>query len=57
MIPVLEFLQQVWGTMANAPKFFKLSDVIKGSLENLHKWYHKTNNTDAYFICLSKCSL
>ncbi len=56
-IPILEFLQQVWGTMVNALKFYELSDAINSSLENLHKWYHKTNDTDTYFICLSKCSL
>jgi hypothetical protein len=31
-------------------------DVIHGGLENLQKWYNKTDDTDAYFICLSKCS-
>jgi hypothetical protein len=56
-IPILEFLQQVWETMANVLKFYELSDAINGGLENLHKWYHKTNNTNAYFICLGKCSL
>jgi hypothetical protein len=56
-IPVLEFLQQVWGTMADASKFYELSDAINGGLENLNKWYRKTNDTDAYFICLGKWSL
>jgi len=42
--------------MANTPKFNKLSHAINGGLENLEKWYHKTNNTNAYFICLGKCS-
>jgi hypothetical protein len=56
MIPVLEFLQKMWGTMANASKFNKLEEGINSGLANLDKWYHKTNNMNVYFICLSKCS-
>jgi len=41
--------------MANAPKFKELSHAINGGLENLEKWYRKTNSTNAYFICLGKC--
>jgi hypothetical protein len=42
--------------MANTSRFHELVDVIHGGLENLHKWYNKTDDTDAYFICLGKCS-
>jgi len=52
----LEFLQKMWGLMANPTKFSELKEVINSGLENMDKWYHKTNNTNAYFICLSKCS-
>ena len=45
----------MWGSMANVPKFHKLEDAINGGLGNLDKWYCKTNDTDAYFICLGKC--
>ena len=55
-IPVLEFLQQTWDSMANTSRFHELADAIHGGLENLHKWYNKTDDTDAYFICLGKCS-
>ncbi len=37
MIPVLEFLQQMWGTMANAPKFNELEEAINCGLENIDK--------------------
>jgi len=55
-IPIMEFLQKMWGSMANAPKFSELREAINSSLENMDKWYRKTNNTNMYFICLSKCS-
>lgn len=46
----------MWGSMANAPKFSELREAINSGLENMDKWYRKTNNTDAYFICLGECS-
>jgi hypothetical protein len=52
----MEFLQQMWGTMAKAPKFYQLMDAIHAGLENMDKWYHKTKDTNAYFICLGKCA-
>jgi len=54
-ILVLEFLQEIWGTTVNNPDFYKLADAIESGLANLHKWYHKTDDTDMYFICLGKC--
>jgi len=54
-IPVLEFLQEIWGTTVNNPDFYKLADAIESGLANLCKWYHKTDDTDMYFICLGKC--
>jgi hypothetical protein len=54
MILVMEFLQQMWGTMAKAAKFNELMDAIEAGLENMDKWYHKTKDTNAYFICLGK---
>ena len=54
-IPVLKFLQRMWGTMANTLKFHELKDAINGGLKNLDKWYRKTKDTNAYFICLGKC--
>jgi hypothetical protein len=53
-IPVLEFLQKTWENMAATPQFSKVHDTIKKGLENLAKWYWKTNDTSAYFICISK---
>jgi len=38
--------------MAMAPKFADVSDSITSGLENIQKWYGKTDDTDAYFICL-----
>jgi len=51
-MPVLEFLQQSWENMANHPKFFEVEDAIRAGLDNLEKWYRKTDDTNAYFICL-----
>jgi hypothetical protein len=51
----MEFLQQMWGTMAKANKFNPLVDAIEAGLENMDKWYRKTKDTNVYFICLGKC--
>jgi hypothetical protein len=56
-IPVLEFLQQSWENMAGTAKFSELQDAIEAGLENLRKWYRRTDDTDVYFICLGKCSV
>ena len=45
----------MWGSMANASKFNELKEAIHGGLENMDKWCCKTDDTDAYFICLGKC--
>ena len=36
-IPVLEFLQQTWDSMANTLRFHELMNIIHGGLENLQK--------------------
>src|SRR4051794_9322814 len=53
-IPVLEFLQQSWENMAAVPRFGELAGAIHNGLENLEKWYRKTDDTNVYFICLGK---
>jgi len=55
MIPVLEVLQRTWEEMVDAPKFEELMDAIHSGLANVHKWYHRTDDTDVYFICLGQC--
>ncbi|KAG1805825.1 uncharacterized protein BJ212DRAFT_1486171 [Suillus subaureus] len=52
-IPVLEFLQEMWQTMANSSKFSSVSMAIEAGVNNLQKWYHKTDDTSIYFICLA----
>ncbi|KAG1824515.1 uncharacterized protein BJ212DRAFT_1295664 [Suillus subaureus] len=52
-ILVLEFLQQTWQNMAGSSKFANFSTTIDSGIDNLHKWYHKINETDVYFICLA----
>ena len=42
--------------MANHPRFSEISDAIRAGLDNLGKWYQKTDDTDAYFICLGRFS-
>jgi hypothetical protein len=51
-LPLLEFLQQSWRNMAAIDRFSDMKDSISCGLENLEKWYRKTNDTDVYFICL-----
>ncbi|KAG1748248.1 uncharacterized protein EDB91DRAFT_1079250 [Suillus paluster] len=52
-IPVLKYLQETWESMAGTSKFDSLSTSIQSGLDNLRKWYRKTNDTDVYFICLA----
>lgn len=42
--------------MAKHPRFYEISDAIHAGLDNLGKWYRKTDDTDAYFICLGEFS-
>ena len=51
-ILVLEFLQEQWGNIAASPKYADLSNSITLGLGNIRKWYGKTNDMDAYFLCL-----
>jgi hypothetical protein len=53
-IPILEFLQETWESMACTPKFVEIAGAIRRGLKNLMKWYRKVDDTDAYFICLGK---
>jgi hypothetical protein len=53
IIPTLEFLQDTWENMSNVTKFSSLSGAINSGLENLRKWYRKTDDTNVYFICLA----
>ena len=54
IIPTLKFLQDRWESMACISKFAIMSDAIKLGLENLQKWYRKTDDTEVYFICLGE---
>ncbi len=40
--------------MADALIFEELTDAIHSGLANIHKWYHRTDDTDVYFICLGQ---
>ncbi|KAG2749565.1 hypothetical protein P692DRAFT_20731536, partial [Suillus brevipes Sb2] len=44
---------QTWESMAGTSKFDSLSTSITSGLDNVSKWYRKTNNTDVYFVCLA----
>ncbi|KAJ7465531.1 hypothetical protein FB451DRAFT_1179014 [Mycena latifolia] len=45
-VPLLEFLQQSWMNMAAHSKFASMASSINAGLENLEKWYRKTDETD-----------
>ena len=51
-IPVLEFLIKTWENMAAVPQYDKVHDALIACLDNLAKWYKKTDDSTAYFICL-----
>jgi hypothetical protein len=38
--------------MAAVPQYDKVSDALIAGLDNLAKWYKKTDDSKAYFICL-----
>ena len=51
-IPVLEFLIKTWENMAALPRFDKVREALIEGLDNLAKWYKKTDDSTAYFISL-----
>ena len=51
-IPVLEFLIKSWEKMAATPQHNIVHDALVEGLNNLAKWYKKTGDSAAYFICL-----
>jgi hypothetical protein len=38
--------------MAAVPRYDKVHDALIEGLDNLAKWYKKTDDSTAYFICL-----
>ena len=38
--------------MAVVPRYDKVRDALTEGLDNLTKWYKKTDDSTAYFICL-----
>ena len=38
--------------MELSSKFTEIAPAVRAGLDNLEKWYRKTDKTDAYFICL-----
>ncbi|KAJ7022699.1 hypothetical protein C8F04DRAFT_1310168 [Mycena alexandri] len=52
-LPLLEALAETWANMAATEKFAPMRDSINAGLENLEKWYGKTDDTNVYFVCLA----
>ncbi|KAF7364524.1 HAT family dimerization domain-containing protein [Mycena venus] len=52
-LPLLEALAETWRNMAATEKFVDMRESINAGLDNLEKWYGKTDDTDVYFICLA----
>ncbi|KAF7366232.1 HAT family dimerization domain-containing protein [Mycena venus] len=52
-LPLLEALAETWRNMATTEKFVNTRESINAGLDNLEKWYGKTDDTDVYFICLA----
>ncbi|KAK6981441.1 hypothetical protein R3P38DRAFT_3333838 [Favolaschia claudopus] len=50
---VLQALAETWRNMAATERFADMRDAIYAGLENVEKWYPKTDDTDVYLICLA----
>lgn len=53
-IPILEYVQTQWETMAEDEGFASMKGPILKGLDNFNKWYRHTDDSDAYFITLGK---
>ncbi|KAJ6524840.1 hypothetical protein B0H10DRAFT_2249520 [Mycena sp. CBHHK59/15] len=53
-LPLLEALRETWTNMAATEKFQGMRESINAGLDNLEKWYTKTDDTDVYFVCLGE---
>ena len=51
-LPTLELMQEKWEALLESPKHQPVHEGIERGLDNLHKWYRKTDDTDIYFIAL-----
>ncbi|KAK7036845.1 hypothetical protein R3P38DRAFT_2770914 [Favolaschia claudopus] len=52
-LPLLEAMAETWRNMADTERFADMRESILAGLDNLEKWYGKTDDTDVYFICLA----
>ncbi|KAF8136203.1 hypothetical protein EV363DRAFT_1446629 [Boletus edulis] len=43
---------QSWEDFALDPQYDSLSGTLEGGLKNLSKWYHSTEESDAYFLSM-----
>jgi hypothetical protein len=43
---------KTWENMAAISRFSVVRDALAEGLNNLGKWYNKTDDSTAYFICL-----
>jgi hypothetical protein len=48
---------KTWENMAAISRFGIVRDALKEGLDNLGKWYKKTDDSTAYFICLGNIIL
>ena len=46
------FLIKTWENMAAISQYNKVHDALIEGLDNLTKWYKKTDDSTTYFICL-----
>ena len=53
-IPVLEFLSQSWEDFGDNLDYETLAAPLQAGLDNLGKWYRRTDESDAYFITMGK---
>lgn len=66
-MPILEQLQSAWEDLASDIRFEEVKSGLESGLENMRKWYRKSDKSNAYFISLgqyvnsnslcSKCTL
>ena len=50
VFPLLEKVQSRWEAFCNTPEYAPVKHALDAGLENMRKWYRKTDDTSIYFV-------
>jgi hypothetical protein len=50
VFPLLEMLRTQWEEFRGNPKYVPVHHALAAGLDNMRKWYYKTDDTSIYFI-------